>query len=958
MDKRNYTSHFLLQNEAYRYTLPISTLLCIAILFILEHTIPFVPTENALLIYNLQNYSEIVPVMLLTSLSGYAMGGVAVLVFFTIETIATHNFAYHAFLLLLASLLSNLPIMRGWYKSIRKTVFTAILFSLVLGNGWNGLLAILEGHEIQFEAEQFHFFAAVPPSIAVCIFCAFYFNRCPAKIRDLFFTSSYESKDVQAIRKMLKQRKYFGIDERLSIFILVCSLSLIVAGFGFANALVEDFKLGDWDSIVFATRLTILMAIIGTPVIMLTVSLTNQSITNPLMLMAEAAENSYICRMESPHEKSANTPLIDLKLLDIKSKDEIGILYEALVRAFENTNAYIENLEKEKQLETQLLSAEAANKAKSAFLSNMSHEIRTPINAVLGLDEMILRESSEPEIKKYAVDIESAGRSLLSIVNDILDFSKIEAGKMEIVPANYHLSSLVNDLVNMISKRAQDKNLALHIDIDKTIPHLLFGDDVRIKQCILNILTNAVKYTKTGSVTLSIKGENRSDQHIYLNVHVIDTGIGIKEEDLPKLFTAFQRIEENKNRTIEGTGLGMNIVKNLLNLMDSKLEVQSVYGKGSDFSFSVRQRVVDWEPIGDFNDIYKKSLQDIVKYKEGFHAPNAKILVVDDTELNLTVVKGLLKQTQIQIETAKSGQETLELVVKQKYDMIFLDHRMPGMDGIETFRAMNALATNLNHGVPCIALTANAISGAKEMYLEAGFTDYLSKPIESKKLEDMLVKYLPSTLIEPCDEKELPKSEELSPECQAVKTRFAAITGISLADAIKYTGNADILEQTLKEFYCSIDEKAAAIEQFAAAQDFVNYTVLVHALKSSARLIGALELSADALYLEKCGDSKNADEIAKKTPALLQKYRSYKEHLAPICPKDDTAQKEEMSEAQYNDAMKSIKECAEAFDFDTIDTILSLLAPYRPPAERAAEFAALEKAIRNVDQAHIIQILS
>ncbi len=433
-------------------------------------------------------------------------------------------------------------------------------------------------------------------------------------------------------------------------------------------------------------------------------------------------------------------------------------------------------------------------------------------------------------------------------VNDILDFSKIEAGKLKIIPATYGLSSMVNDLINMISRRAKDKNLALKVKVDPSMPNLLCGDDLRIKQCILNILTNAVKYTHEGSVTLTVSWEKSGDDSILMTVHVIDTGIGIKEEDIPKLDSAFQRIEEERNRTIEGTGLGINIVKNLLSLMDSRLELHSQYGKGSDFYFTIRQEVVNWEPVGDFNAMYEKSILDMADYKESFHAPQAKILVVDDTELNLTVVKGLLKQNQIQIDTANSGQATLELVTKNKYDVIFLDHRMPGMDGIETLHAMTELATNLNKEVPCIALTANAISGAREMYLEAGFTDYLTKPVESRRLEVLLIKYLPKEKV-----KRSIGSDSVSYDEAA---RFEKLRGISVSDGLKYTGSADILEEALKEFYDDIDSKAAAIEKYAAEKDYKNYTVLVHALKSSARLIGAKELSEKALYLEKGGDSK------------------------------------------------------------------------------------------------------
>ena len=664
-------------------------------------------------------------------------------------------------------------------------------------------------------------------------------------------------------------------------------------------------------------------------------------------------------------EHTRNVPRIDIKTLNINSRDEIGVLYHVLVDMLSTTESYIKNLERSQLLETQLATAKAASKAKSDFLSNMSHEIRTPINAVLGLNEMIIRESKEDVISKYARDIENAGKSLLSIVNDILDFSKIEAGKLEIIPTNYDLSSSINNLVNMVSKRAADKNLAFNVNIDPNCPHYLYGDDVRICQCCLNILTNAVKYTNEGSVTLSITGKKADYSHVLLTVHVVDTGIGIKDKDIPKLFTAFQRIDEERNRTIEGTGLGLNIVQSLLSLMNSRLEVESSYGKGSDFYFSVLQGVIDWEPIGDFKETYRKSTENAHEYHELFTAPDARILVVDDTELNLTVVRGLLKQTQVQIDTVLSGYDALEAVKKQHYDVIFLDHRMPGMDGVETFNNMLKLPENKSKGVPVIALTANAVSGAKEMYLASGFSDYLTKPIESKKLEEMLGKYLPESLIhhveipELEEIKSLDENGEIDEEPGLVDTGiFNSLTGISIDDALKYTGGAEVLEQTLREFYKSIDIKADAIEEFAALKDWHNYTILVHALKSSARLIGAEKLSEDAKYLEKCGDDENEAEINEKTPALLELYRSYKKHLAPLCAEvEDDSGKKEMPLNQYSEAISNIKECIEAFDFDTADQIIAMMKDYRIPAEKKEHFTRLQEAISSVDRDKILKIV-
>ncbi|MCR4657276.1 MAG: response regulator [Lachnospiraceae bacterium] len=323
--------------------------------------------------------------------------------------------------------------------------------------------------------------------------------------------------------------------------------------------------------------------------------------------------------------------------------------------------------------------ANQANEAKSSFLSTMSHDIRTPMNAILGLNEMVLRDSGDENIRMYSESIRTAGRTLLGIINDILDFSKIEAGKMEIINVDYSFASLLNDLVNMVQKKAEDKGLSLNLDIDRNIPMTLNGDEIRIKQVITNILSNAVKYTDEGCITLSVHSDKLKDKpdSVLLRISVKDTGIGIKPEDLDRLFVAFERIEEKRNRNIEGTGLGMAITQRFLDLMGSHLEAESEYGKGSVFSFELEQRVVKWEPIGDFEEAFRRSLSERANYREKFTAPSASVLVVDDTPVNLTVFVSLLKRTGLRIDTAESGDEGISLFKDRHYDVIFLDHMMP-----------------------------------------------------------------------------------------------------------------------------------------------------------------------------------------------------------------------------------------------------------------------------------------
>ncbi len=413
--------------------------------------------------------------------------------------------------------------------------------------------------------------------------------------------------------------------------------------------------------------------------------------------------------------------------------EQLGKLY-ALVDDTDHY-LYMDELKKQKEI------ADSANEAKSRFLANMSHEIRTPINAVMGMDEMILRESKESSIRSYAADIMSAGRTLLSLINDILDFSKVEEGKMEIIPVQYDLASLINDLVNMTRDRALRKGLKFNVEVDEHIPYFLIGDEIRIRQCVINILTNAVKYTNEGQVCLKVSFTKKDDRNIMLEFSVEDTGIGMKEKDMEELFSPYKRMDEHMNRTVEGTGLGMSITRQLLDLMGSSLNVNSEYGKGSVFGFALKQQVTSWEEIGDYTERFNGTRRDFSDYHELFHAPAARILVVDDTEMNLTVIESLLKKTMIHIDTATSGMDAVTLAVSNKYDAILIDHMMPEMDGIETLKVIREKGKN--QSTPAVALTANAVSGAREKYLAAGFTDYMSKPVDGDRLENMLLKLIP-----------------------------------------------------------------------------------------------------------------------------------------------------------------------------------------------------------------------
>ena len=418
----------------------------------------------------------------------------------------------------------------------------------------------------------------------------------------------------------------------------------------------------------------------------------------------------------------------------MQNDENVGTMY--VIADDSEHYRYMDELRHQKQI------ADEANKAKSQFLANMSHEIRTPINAILGMDEMVLRESKEKEIREYAEDIQESGKTLLALVNDILDFSKVEEGKMEIISVAYETESMINDLVNMIKSRAAGKGLKFDVDYDHNIPRLLKGDEIRIKQCALNLLTNAVKYTQEGTVRLSIGFRKIDSIRIMIDFAISDTGPGIRPEDMDNLFSPFARIDEEKNRNIEGTGLGISITKKLLDLMGSELHVSSKVGEGSTFSFGVEQEVLDRESVGEFAEKESAQKENRHSYKELFHAPDASVLVVDDIKMNLTVISKLLKRTELNVDTALSGPDALKMASQKSYDIVFIDHLMPDMDGMETLRYMKE--EEGGDKPVYIALTANAIAGAREMYLDAGFDDYISKPVQGERLEKLIMSYLPA----------------------------------------------------------------------------------------------------------------------------------------------------------------------------------------------------------------------
>lgn len=397
--------------------------------------------------------------------------------------------------------------------------------------------------------------------------------------------------------------------------------------------------------------------------------------------------------------------------------------------------------------------ADKANEAKGVFLANMSHEIRTPINAVMGMNEMIIRECEDNTILEYAQNIRDASKTLLALINDILDFSKIESGMMEVVEEAYSLKAMLKALEKECNMRAEAKGLALKFIVPVDTPNVLLGDEVRVRQVLLNILTNAIKYTIKGGVTMTLSYEKKENKKLQLTFAVADTGIGIKEENIDRLFDKFDRVNEEQVHAIEGTGLGLSIVDRLLKLMHGTVKVESVFGEGSTFTVSLTQQIIEDQPIGVLHEDKKNQSGERKRYVPQFVAPDVKVLVVDDNKVNLTVVKGLLRKTKMQITCVMSGKECLEAVRQETYHIILLDYMMPEMDGAETLRELKAMPDNMSKDAVVIVLTANAMAGMKEMYLEQGFDAYISKPIDGTALEQLLMEYIPGEYLSKAVEK-------------------------------------------------------------------------------------------------------------------------------------------------------------------------------------------------------------
>ena len=601
-----------------------------------------------------------------------------------------------------------------------------------------------------------------------------------------------------------------------------------------------------------------------------------------------------------------------------------------------------------------VLQTEDANRAKTNFVSNMSHEIRTPMNSIVGITEILLRSRHSPKEQEYLLNIQSSGRVLLTIINDVLDCSKMEAGKMQLFDEPYDTCSLFHDLRISMENRIGHSGLELIYDIDQDIPCKLKGDMGRIRQVIINLVNNAIKYTEKGSVRFSVHVRQKNTDKVMLYYEVADTGIGIRKEDQKILFDAFQRVEMDRNRYVEGTGLGLTISQNLVNMMGGVIEVESEYGKGSRFFFTIEQTIIDPTPVSAVNYNGQK---DNVTEKEAeclFIAPEAHILLVDDNELNLVVAKELLKPLRMQIDTAENGLQAVKMVRGSQYDLVLMDHMMPVMDGIEAAKAIRALPEDKYQKLPIIALTANAMVDARKEFLNAGMNGFVAKPIDFARICNQLKLWLPKDLVRDVPKEEAKKllADDLSDrEIQPEDSQ----RGFSFEEGVNHCGSKAALMKTIRIFYRTIDSKADKIEQCLKEGLISDYVVEVHALKSSALLIGAVPLSEAAKELEGYGKQGKTELLEEKTPDLLAMYRDFKDILKPYADKEEAA-RQEASNGEWCQALQQIHQCIEQFDLDGVDRIMEKLEEYQIPECIRESMDQLRVYVADVSMEEIMEL--
>lgn len=567
------------------------------------------------------------------------------------------------------------------------------------------------------------------------------------------------------------------------------------------------------------------------------------------LMIATGIEMCLVYRMSAPNSGMALCVGLMLLLFSAGCKTGMDIL----------------TVEKERQL------AVAASETKAMFLANMSHEIRTPVNTIIGMNEMILRESRNESIREYAENVVNAGQMLLGLIDDVLDFSKIEAGKLSILSNNYFVSRILTEVIQGVLLKAREKGLEFRVEIDERLPSILKGDEIRVAQILNNLLSNAVKYTKEGSVTLAVKGEGAGERFV-LFASVTDTGVGIREEDMAHLFDSFHRLEQKRNRAIEGSGLGLNITKQLAELMGGSIDVQSEYGKGSCFSVRIPQQIVDDTELGGLKEAYRRDMLLKEVIHEKVYAPTAQLLAVDDTPMNLAVLKALLKRTGVQVDIASDGLQGLDLCREKEYDLILMDHMMPEPDGIETLRMLRTDSNSRNQQTKVIVLTANAISGVSEQYLAEGFADYLFKPLISDDLEAVLRKHLPKFKLQQPEEETITVGENIITEGK--ESDMEELFMIDRAMGLGYCADCEeVYVEVLQEYCEQALEYLEKLPQYVQEQNWKEYRVILHAIKGTSLTIGAEKFSGKAKELELAAAEGDSEFICAHTEQFLKDYK-------------------------------------------------------------------------------------
>jgi signal transduction histidine kinase/CheY-like chemotaxis protein len=561
----------------------------------------------------------------------------------------------------------------------------------------------------------------------------------------------------------------------------------------------------------------------------------------------------------------------------------------------------------------------AASRAKSDFLARTSHEIRTPMNAIIGLSELAQREYGKPKALEYITGIKNAGASLLAIINDILDFSKIESGNLPIIPVPYQTASLLNDVLTVIRVRMAETPLELTLDLSPAIPGSMIGDAGRIRQILLNLLSNAVKYTPKGFVHFSVSGEALRADAIRLTFRVEDSGIGIREEDLSKLFGEFMRVDEKRNSGIEGTGLGLVIARSLCRAMGGEITAQSEYGQGSVFTATLEQGVADWKPMGEMAEMAMTRAE---TQRATFTAPEAEVLVVDDFPSNLLVAEGLLMPYRRRVVTCTNGREAVDMVRERPFDLVLMDHMMPEMDGVEATRLIRSINEERCRTLPVIALTANAVSGMREMFLENGFNDFLSKPIDTARLDALLKKWIPEAKRrKAAGNGAMPGPAALPPE-----PPLPVIAGLDTAAGLaRIGGSQQRYLDLLAMFRRDAEAGFALLEQEPDAASLPSFTTLAHALKSALATIGAEDLSQMAAVLEKAGREADLPVLRAAVPPFREELAALVRRIQEMTTAAQSGDRGKEAGPELKETVALLQAALAAKDFEAIDATLARL---------------------------------